>query len=192
MKILEAVGSSVAGIFDFFEAFLSAGYGASYGGFNYQSSGRGREYSNKEIERELKRRMKQRYHNLIYKLKKSGLIEEKLKNNKKFFILTAKGKEKISFLKQRSKARLPEYFYSKEKSDKFTIIIFDIPEKEKRKRNWLRAVLGNLGFKMVQKSVWIGKIKVPKEFLDDLFNLKLIDFVEIFEISKTGSLKQIT
>ena len=44
---------------------------------------------------------------------------------------------------------------------------------------------------MIQKSVWIGKVKIPKEFLDDLFKLRLIDYIEIFEISKAGSLKNL-
>jgi hypothetical protein len=44
---------------------------------------------------------------------------------------------------------------------------------------------------MVQKSVWVGKTKIPQDFLDDLFKLKLVDFVEIFEISRTGSLKHL-
>jgi len=129
---------------------------------------------------------------LIYKLKRSGLIKEKTKEGNKFFSLTQKGKIKLSQLKKNSRERLPEIIYQKAKSNKFTIVIFDIPETEKRKRSWLRVALGNLGFKMIQKSVWLGKVKIPKRFLDNLFQFKLVDFVEIFEISKTGSLKQIT
>ena len=72
------------------------------------------------------------------------------------------------------------------------IVVFDVPEKERRKRDWLRSVLKRLELKMVQKSVWIGKVKIPKELLDDLFNLKLLDYVEIFEVSKSGSLRQLT
>jgi len=119
------------------------------------------------------------------------LIEEKEKNNKKFFIITKKGKGKLSFLKKQHKESLPEVSYSSEENNKFIIFIFDIPEKEKRKRDWLREVLKKLGLKMIQKSVWIGKTKIPKEFLDDLFKLKIIDYVEIFEITKAGSLKNL-
>lgn len=95
-------------------------------------------------------------------------------------------------LKEKSKKLLPAVAYQKEKSDKLIIIAFDVPETERKKREWLRAVIKNLGFKMVQRSVWIGKIKIPKEFMNDLLKLRLVEFVEIFEISKTGSLKQIT
>ena len=80
--------------------------------------------------------------------------------------------------------------YSKEKGQ-FTIVVFDIPEKERSKRAWIREVLKNLDLKMIQKSVWVGKVKIPKQFIDDLDKFNMVDFVEIFEISKAGSLKQI-
>ncbi|HDH31265.1 MAG TPA: CRISPR-associated endonuclease Cas2, partial [Candidatus Wolfebacteria bacterium] len=149
-----------------------------------------KDWVSKEVE--LKRKAKQRYHSLIYKLKKDNLIKESVKGDKKFFIITKKGKDKLSLLIKRNKKMLPKIFYQKEKGDKFIIIAFDVPETERIKRDWLREVIKNLGFKMIQKSVWIGKIKIPKEFLNDLLKLKLVDFVEIFEISKIGSLKHIT
>ena len=86
---------------------------------------------------------------------------------------------------------MPTKKYKKEKGEKTAIIIFDIPENERRKRNWVREALKNMDFKMVQKSVWIGKIKIPKEFLNNLEVLELLDFVKIFEISKTGSLETV-
>lgn len=190
-KILKFIGDFMANSSDLLVSFLNAGYGASYTKLEYELSKIQRERDKKSIEKEIQRETKQKYYNLIYKLKKSGLIEEKTKKGDRFFGLTKKGKDKLLQLRKRNKEKFPETIYSKENSDKFVIVIFDIPETERRKRSWLRAVLGNLGFKMVQKSVWIGKVKIPKEFLDDLFQLKLIDFVEIFEINKTGSLKQI-
>jgi len=191
LKILEAVSDLAINTIDLFEVFLSVGYGASYGKFQYELSKKQRERDQKSIEREMKNKAKQNYYNLIYQLKRGGLIEEKEKNNKKFFIITKKGKGKLSFLKKQRKESLPEVSYSSEENNKFIIFIFDIPEKEKRKRDWLREVLKKLGLKMIQKSVWIGKTKIPKEFLDDLFKLKIIDYVEIFEITKAGSLKNL-
>jgi hypothetical protein len=191
LKILEAVSDLAINTIDLFEVFLSVGYGASYGKFQYELSKKQRERDQKSIEREMKNKAKQNYYNLIYQLKRGGLIEEKEKNNKKFFIITKKGKGKLSFLKKQHKESLPGVSYSSEENNKFIILIFDIPEKEKRKRDWLREVLKKLGLKMIQKSVWIGKTKIPKEFLDDLFKLKVIDYVEIFEITKAGSLKNL-
>ena len=173
--------------------FLSSGYGASYGKLQYELSKKQREREKKSFEREIQKETKQKYYNLIYKLKTGGLIEEKKKDNKKLFILTEKGKKKLFSLKEKGKKKLPDisYYQFKEDSNKFVIVIFDIPELERKKRGWVRLALNNLGLKMIQKSVWIGKVKIPKEFLDDLFKLRLIDYIEIFEISKAGSLKNL-
>ena len=181
----------VVGTADLLDVILSSSYGASYGKLDYKLSKRKRERESKTAERELKKQEKQKYYNLLFYLKKAGLVEEKHKDRKKFFILTKKGKNKLILLKNKNNEKLPKNFYEKEKNSKFTIVIFDIPEIERRKRDWLRMVLKNLDLKMIQKSVWMGKVKIPKEFLDDLFKLKLIDFVEVFEISKTGSLERL-
>ena len=44
---------------------------------------------------------------------------------------------------------------------------------------------------MLQKSVWIGKTILPEELLDDLERLNLLSYVEIFAITKTGTIKQL-
>lgn len=187
IKILEAIGDLTVNTTDLLGAFLSSGYGASSGKLDYEISKRQSERAAANFQR----RIKQDYYSLIYRLKKDGLIKEEIKNNKKFFGITRNGRKKLIWLKKRKKKELPKNAYCKEAGDKFIIVIFDIPEKEKRKREWLRAVLIRLELKMLQKSVWAGKIKLPKEFLDDLLKIKIIDYVEIFEISKTGSLKHL-
>lgn len=191
LKILETIGDLAISAVDLSDAILSSGYGASFSKLEYEFSKRQKERYTKSIERNFKRQEKQKYYNLVYYLKKSGLIKEGKKDNRKIFILTKKGKEKLFSLRRRKKDELPRFSYQKEKGDKFTIVIFDVPEIKKRKRNWLRAALKNLDFKMIQKSVWLGKVKIPKEFLDHLYKMELIDCVEIFEISKTGSLERL-
>lgn len=187
--LLEKIKDAALNSSDLLGAFLTAGYGASYKKLTYDFVKRQSERGKRELQEEIR----QNYYKLIYKLKKEGLIEADLKNNQKIWNITSKGKKKLSALKDRKKNELSKNFYfkeaSKETNGKFIIVAFDIPEKDKRKRNWLREVLKRLGLKMIQKSLWMGKIKLPKLFLDDLKKLNLVDFVEIFEISKTGTLK---
>ena len=52
-----------------------------------------------------------------------------------------------------------------------------------------RSALTYLEFKMIQRSVWIGKSKIPDQFLKDLRAVGLIETVEIFEVGKSGSLR---
>jgi len=188
IKLLGILSETAISSFDFFDALVSAGYGASSGKINRELSKIERKRNRRKEEMELK----QKYYNLVYKLKEDGLIDEKVKSKKRFFKITILGKEKLRALRVASAKRMPTPgSYEIGISSRFTIVIFDVPEREKRKREWLRSVLKNLGLSMVQKSVWIGKVKIPHVFLDDLDKYKMIDFVEIFEINKTGSLKRL-
>ena len=75
-----------------------------------------------------------------------------------------------------------------ERDDTTKVIIFDIPEKERYKRDWIRVSLLQLGFKMLQKSVWIGKVKIPEEFINDLKFMKIHSCVHIFSAEKLGTI----
>lgn len=191
MQILEFIGDAGAEALDLLEAVLNAGYGASFSKIDYELSKVKRERRRGDSERESKKQTHQRYFNMLYKLKRDGLITEKSKKERKFFILTRKGIARLQILKKRSKRPPLMSKYPKASAETLIIVIFDIPEKQRWKRNWLRAVLIRLGFTMLQKSVFIGKVKMSKEFLDDLRALGLTQYIEIFEIKKTGSLEHI-
>jgi DNA-binding PadR family transcriptional regulator len=164
------------------------------GGYSYQRMKRRAFYPTlpdfSEMERGKQSLENQRHnlYSLLYKLQKQGLIEKDKKDNKTFWRITIAGKKKLEALK--NVFYLPKRNYKKEKDEGFNVVIFDIPEKERFKRKWLRSQLISLGFSMLQKSVWIGKNKLPKEFLNDLNYLGLIDFIQIFKISKTGTIKE--
>jgi len=63
------------------------------------------------------------------------------------------------------------------------IIIFDIPEKKKRYREWLRTELVGFGFTLIQKSVWLGPA-LPKEFVEYLNEVKLLKHVRFFRATE--------
>src|SRR3989344_167917 len=189
LAILEALGEIGADIPDLFEAFLSAGYGASMGKIGYK-------FSKARIEREKSRtrsleegRMRQRYSNIISRLKRDRLIEKDVE--KSSFRITLFGKRKRDALRKHASVYLPKTSYKKAGSDNVVIVAFDIPERERSKRNWLRSALKNLGLKMMQRSLWIGKCKIPKIFLEDVRDLKLVEYLEIFEVTKTGTLEHL-
>ena len=188
LKFLEEIKDFVGSGADLFEVFLRAGYGASAGKLRYESSKAQKE----RRQRQELAQYRKRYARFLYRLRQDGLIKGKEQKSGKLVTLTPKGRKKLMALKERYAGRLPEVSaYDKNESDKFIIVVFDIPERERKKRDWLRSVLKNIGLKLVQKSVWMGKVKVSKDFIDDLSELKLIDYVEIFEISKTGSLRHV-
>lgn len=189
LKILEVLKERVYDSQALLELFLTSGRGLSISRIE-------RKWNEKIIDNQIKRvgkneekKIKQRFYTMLYKLEKDGLISKN--GNNKSISITNKGNEKLTILDKRKRYFLPNMSYPIEKNNMPVIILFDIPETERKKRNWIRIALKNLGFKMMQKSAWIGNIKIPKEFLNDLHTLKLVDYVDVLEIGKTGSLKKV-
>ena len=130
---------------------------------------------------------RQKFYSLLNRLKNDQLISADPRN--KIWRITAMGKEKIKSLMAQKISRPRNYPVNK--STDTLIVGFDIPEKIRKKRAWLRAVLKNMGFKMIQKSVWMAKVSLPEEFMFDLRKNKLVPFVQIFSISKAGTIHNI-
>jgi len=139
-----------------------------------------------KMDSQLLQKEKHKFYSLLSRLKKQGFIKKEQKRNKIFWKITPRGKQRIEKLK--TIFRLPRVNYKPEKDDEINLIVFDIPEKHKAKRQWLRHVLLSLDFTMLQKSVWIGKNKLPEEFLKALAELDLMNFIHILKISKTGTI----
>lgn len=133
----------------------------------------------------------QAFRDLIGRLKRDGLIKKESIGKNKIPRLTTKGQKKLETLRVEINRRIPDGQYVHEHGETLKIVVFDIPERERWKRDWVRVVLRRLEFRMLQRSVWIGKTKVPRDFINDLKRLNLLSFVEIFAITKTGSLRHI-
>ena len=179
LDFLEDVSMDTA---DFLGAFLSAGYGATPGKIDYKYRKKSEQRFHYQLDRDKRRRL-QVY---LSKLKGDGLI---LENSSKEIALSVKGKTKLHLLKK--KKILDKHSYKKENGDRVIIISYDLPVPFNKERNILRDILRMLGFNMVHKSVWIGKVKLPEQFIDALGKLEILSFVEILEVTKNGSLKSI-
>ena len=189
-KILEVATKLVLAPIEIAWAIAAAGYGASLG----------------EIEREARKfrevgpahtnidaRARKNYRNLLYKLEKDGLVIQKKRDDKRILVVTKRGLIKLFALRKKgNKTFSPPSRYVSEKSENIIIVSFDVPEKERWKRDWLRGVLDHLGLKRIQRSLCVGKIKIPREFLEDIKKFGMLDWVEIFEVSKTGTLKHVS
>ncbi len=121
----------------------------------------------------------------LSRLKRDGLVT---KEDSGWRILP-KGLERLRAIRERL---LPSLHYAPEKNTNeiitATIITFDVPEKERRKRDWLRCALRNLGCTMLHKSVWTVTGGLPRTFIDDLGHLGMTNYVHILSISKHGTL----
>ncbi len=188
MRLLELVGDLGREALELSDAFLAAGYGASYGKIEMTRRTREKEQSRALSHDQQTTHARRQYRNLLYRLKQGGFLQTERRGAVQRFILTRKGKAYLLRLKKNFALPHPNCYHQR-KGDVFVIIAFDIPETERRKRDWLRSVLKHLGLKMIQRSVWVGKVKIPESFLKDLKELRLLPFVEIFTVTKTGNLR---
>ena len=142
-----------------------------------------------KIDPQLLNKEKHKFYSLLSNLKKQGFIRKDQKGKRVFWKITPLGEKRCKRLK--TFFHFPKFDYKQEKDSGINIVVFDIPEKHRSKRDWLRYTLAALGFIMLQKSVWIGKNKLPEEFLKTLAELNLIDFIHVFKISKAGTIKEL-
>ncbi len=113
---------------------------------------------------------KQEYYLGVSRLTRRGSIEKKDDG----YTLTTKGRREYE-----NPYRLMRKIA---KPTRKIIVIFDVPEKKKKIREWLRFQLKWWDFKMVQKSVWVGNGPLPSEFKKRLKNLGIEKSVLIFGI----------
>src|SRR3989344_2334204 len=106
----------------------------------------------------------------LSRLKKIGLLEQ----DDSLWQLTKRGLARIKDPLNSHRKALPA---SEEKN---MIVMFDIPERDKKKRAWLRAELALRGFTMLQKSVWFGPGPLPKEFIKNLDTMRILHCLRFF------------
>ena len=116
----------------------------------------------------------------LSKMKRKGLLK---KSNDKWTI-TREGVEFLELKNSGIKTFFPKKAGKRASRKKDMIIIFDIPEKIKNYRDWLRSELVGFEFEQVQKSVWLGP-KLPKEFIEYLDEIDLLKYVRFFHVNKS-------
>lgn len=114
----------------------------------------------------------------LSRLKKKGLV----KNTQGKWSISKKGKEFL-VLRKRGIKLFPPSKRVFPKAQKQLIVTFDIPEKRRKYRDWLRLELISFGFEPVQKSVWFGPA-LPKEFIEYLGEVRLLGYIRFFKVSE--------
>lgn len=100
----------------------------------------------------------------FYRLKKEGCIRIRKKNHQIYVSLTEKGR------KRAGRFQINHLMIKKPKrwNKKWCMVLFDITDRQRIKREALRGFLKRLGLYQLQKSVWIH----PYEFRDEIELLK--------------------
>ena len=132
----------------------------------------------KGYERTLK---KSEFSQALKRLRERGLVERGLiDENKIIFKLTQLGRDALGFESVR------EFDWD----GKWRVVIFDIPEKNKRVRNQFRRRLKHWGFKNWQQSVWVSKNDITDKLRYLIEELGIGQWVAVFESDNVSSDKQ--
>ncbi len=110
----------------------------------------------------------------IGRLQKLGFVE---KVGGKY-TLSEKGRQLADYILARKKILENKW------DGKYRVVIFDIPEKQNKIRDWLRRELYMLNYKKLQKSVFIGKHQLPKDLIKDIKRQKIGNFVNYLLVEK--------
>ncbi len=124
----------------------------------------------------------------IRRLEQKGFIQKGLMEDEICIKLTELGVKKLEEKRRNKKEKaLLKIRMGEERWDrKWRVVIFDIPETNKRIRQALRETLKVLEFWPLQKSVWISKRNVVKEFRSWVGELGLSKHILIFETEDLG------
>lgn len=127
------------------------------------------------------------FNHLVWRNIKTGYIEKIEKHGEIYIRLTSQGNKKIT-------RDFPLFSLQKRKWDKkWRVVIFDIEEANRSVRDSLRKKLKELGFGMIQKSVFISPHNVIKDMLEFIESVGLNDLVYTFEASNlaTGGAREL-
>jgi DNA-binding transcriptional regulator PaaX len=121
---------------------------------------------------------KKTFSRFVRYLQEQGYIKVKALEGAKGIVLTVKGAERVLRVKRKVKEK------KKRKDGKWIMIIFDIPEKRKQAREYLRAALADLGYQKLQQSVWVCPYDVYNETEEAVRSYRIIPCVKLFFIEE--------
>ena len=131
------------------------------------------------------------FSSILTKMRKQGLVVRGGSRHDPKWNITHAGRRTLVEYRIKADAmeeRMP--LFSKSKDDGITrIVTFDIPERERKKRDILRDCLREVGFRQLQKSVWIGTAPIPEDFIHHLKNRGIFRYTHIASINKTGTIE---
>ena len=122
------------------------------------------------------------FSSLLHRLKKEGLVSKTGKGVNSKWSLTQIGKNKLKYYQNLIEPLKPDGIPR--------LVMYDIPESDRRKRDWIRCELVASGYDQLQKSVWLGYAPLPENFVKSIKDFNLGGRVHIVSINKKGTLDE--
>lgn len=122
----------------------------------------------------------------LHRLKQQGLVSSAGHNKGARWKLTRKGK---NFLAKIYADEKDPYDLAPE-DGVIRIVAFDIPEKLRTKRDWLREQLFVCGYRLLQRSVFIGKRPLPDAFIQRVDEMRIGKYLHIASLAQSGTIEK--
>ena len=140
--------------------------------------------SNKEFGKYKNQKEKQKLYNALNYLKQKKFVDIAEKPNGILVKIASKGYEVLEFYESIEKMQIKQ---PKRWDRKFRIVIFDIPAKKQAARMALIQKLKDMGFYMLQKSIWVH----PYDCINEIATLrKLFEIEPYVKIMKTEAVEE--
>jgi CRISPR-associated endonuclease Cas2 len=150
------------------EAFLNPSYYADL------PDNHSKLFENKSLPKKKTEFKKSAIRQSIWRLKKLGFVEKKEGK----FSLTLAGKILAKYIINRKKV------LNKKWDGKYRVVIFDIPEKQKETRNWLRKELYLLNYRKLQMSVFISKYSLTEDLIREIKRRRISNCVNYLLVDR--------
>lgn len=118
----------------------------------------------------------------LARLRHEGLVARRTAISGTVWRLSRKGRERLDALRMAHEPLPPT-------DGRVRILSFDIPERDRRQRTWLREALRLCDYQPVQKSVWVGKRPLPVWIFEGARKRHIGDCLHLFEVSRSGTLR---
>ncbi|OHA02301.1 MAG: hypothetical protein A3J58_00550 [Candidatus Sungbacteria bacterium RIFCSPHIGHO2_02_FULL_52_23] len=130
------------------------------------------------------------YSSILNRLKREGLVLRSGSKRSSLWKISSKGRLVLGEQQKATPRPIQHLTYDvlPPEDEAVRLITFDIPEKQRTKRDWLRTELLACGYKLLQKSVFIGRRPLPEEFLKMIEALSLGPYIHFVGIDKKGTL----
>lgn len=115
----------------------------------------------------------------IRRLRKHGFVEKRGEK----YLLTLAGRKLLDYIMGRRK------ILEKKWDKKYRVVVFDVPEKMRKKRNWLRNELYLLRYRQLQESVFISKFPLPADLVREIKKRKMGNFVNYLLVDRVYDIK---
>lgn len=122
----------------------------------------------------------------LSRLKKEGLVAQYKTKRRNQWGITPVGQK----LLHATRSNNPTYFIPCPIDHLVRLVTFDIPEQDRKKRNWLRNTLLSCGYESLHKSVFFAMRPLPEDVVKKIDELNLTRYVHIIGINKKGTLAQ--